>query len=113
MKDQGEGAEEERRLEELLRVNRELAGEVRDLREGRAAEPRPSQLPAARRVAKLHAERDSLARQLDETRAELHGIAAERDELLGRTRVLEREVARLRAGVSGFLRRVRARLLRS
>jgi cell division protein FtsB len=111
--ERGQGPEEERRVAELMRVNRELANEVRDLREGRTAEPRPAQLPAARHVAKLRGERDSLAEQLDATRAELHAVSAERDRLVDRASALDREVARLRSGVSGLLRRARARLLRS
>ena len=100
-------------MAELLRVNRELAAELRDLRNGRTAEPRPSQLPAARHVAKLRGERDSLAEELETTRAELLALSAERDGLSERTGALEHEVVRLRSGVSGLLRRVRARLLRS
>ncbi len=105
--------DQERRVAELLRVNRELAGELRDLRNGRTAEPRPSQLPAARRVAKLRGERESLAEELETTRAELRATSAERDGLLERATTLEGEVARLRSGVSGLLRHARARLLRS
>jgi predicted nucleic acid-binding Zn-ribbon protein len=108
-----QGPEEERRVAELMRINRELANEVRDLRKGRTAEPRPSQLPAARHVAKLRGERDSLAEQLDATRAELHEVREERDRLAHRASALEREVVRLRSGIAGLLKRARARLLRS
>lgn len=109
----GEVSDEERRVAELLRVNRELADEVRDLRNGRTAEPRPLQLPAARHVAKLRGERDSLAAQLEATRAELGATTAERDGQLARATELEREVVRLRGGLLGILRRARARLLRA
>jgi predicted nucleic acid-binding Zn-ribbon protein len=108
-----ESVDSDERLAELLRVNRELAGEVRALREGRTTEPRPSQLPAARHVAALRRERDSLEQQLEAARAELHEGRQEREALRGRIRGLEQEVARLRGGLSGLLRRARARLLGS
>ena len=101
------------RVAELLRVNRELAGEIRDLSLGRREQPRPSQVPAARSVAKLRAERDSLAAELDSTRARLGAVENERDALLVNRDELGREVARLRSGLAGLLRRARARLLRS
>ncbi len=119
--------DEERRVAELLRVNAELAAELRDLALGRADAPRPAQLPAARRVAILQDERDSLARELEATRAELGAVVAERDDVgaerdaVGAERdglrrhqgELEREVARLRGGFGGLIRRARARILRS
>jgi chromosome segregation ATPase len=110
---EGPGAGEDPRVAELLRVNAELAGELRDLALGRRAAPRSGQVPAARRVAALEAERDSLAAELEATRERLSATGAERDALLVHRAELEAEVARLRAGLAGLLRRARARLLRS
>jgi chromosome segregation ATPase len=108
------------RVAELLRVNRELAVEIRDLTLGRRAEPRRGQMPAARSVAKLRAERDSLEAERESleaeresVRAQLGAVEGERDALLVHRAELEREVARLRSGLAGMLRRARARLLRS
>lgn len=116
----GAASDEERRIAELLRVNAELAAEIRDLKLGRASSPRPGQLPAARRVSQLWAERDSLAEQLGATRAQLgavegerDGLRHQRDDLLRQRDELQREALRLRSGIAGLLRRIRARLLRS
>lgn len=105
-------SDDERRIAELLRVNQELAAEIRALTLGRTAAPRPSQLPAARRVARLLAERDHLAAALESTRAELAAAAADRDRLELQNRELAQEVARLSAGLAGLLRRLRGRALR-
>lgn len=118
--------EEERRVEELLRVNAELAAELRDLTLNRAPAPRSGALGAARRLARLVAERDALAADLEATRSELaqreqrnrdleqhHQELARRiHDQAQRIEALEWEVARLRAGTRGLLRRLRARLLR-
>lgn len=110
---EGSRTEDERRITELLRVNRELAVEIRDLAADRRAQPRSSQVPAARSVARLQAERDSLVVELGSTRDRLRAVENERDALLANRDELEREVARLRNGLAGLLRRARARLLRS
>jgi biotin operon repressor len=109
---------EDRRIAELLRVNGELAAEIRDLSLGRRTQPRTGQLPAARSVAKLQAERDSLATELQASRAEVDRLIRETEEqgrqIESQTRQIEalsREVAMLRGGVAGVLRRARARLL--
>jgi uncharacterized coiled-coil DUF342 family protein len=105
----GEGGGEtdrEQGLEELLRVNAELAAEVRSLSLGRRDSPRSGQLPAARELAQLRSERD-------EAGEELRVVTAERDALQQHRAPLEAEVARLRGGLLGFLRRARARILRS
>ena len=125
--------DEARRVEELLRVNGELAGEIRNLQAGRIDAPRSTAMPAARRVGRLAeerdalvaerdallAERDALAAELEAGRAEIDGLR-QHGEGLGR-RVqdqarqvdeLSHEVNRLRGGAAGFLRRARARLLR-
>lgn len=101
------------RVAELLRVNRELASEIRHLTRERVAEPRPSQLPAARRITRLVNERDSLLAELKVARADLQSVSAGRDELLHQRDALEGEVTRLRSGFTGLLRRARARLLRN
>jgi cell division protein FtsB len=115
-----EPSEEERRVEELLRVNAELAAEVRRLSLDRGALPRSAAMPAARRVARILAERDSLAAELESARAQgeasaaaLAAIEAERDWLRGHVDELHGEVVRLRAGWRGLLRRLRARLIGS
>jgi hypothetical protein len=110
---EGPGAGEDPRVVELLRVNAELAAELRDLALGRRAAPRSGQVPAARRVAGLEAERDSLTAELEAKREQLGAVEAERDALLIHRAELEGEVARRRAGFAGMLRRARARLLRS
>lgn len=122
----GPRSEQERRVAELLRVNGELAAEIRDLALGRRAKPRSSQLPAARGVAKLQAERDSLAAERDSLLAELEASRAELEALREHTEglshkvgdqarhidALSHEVARLRGGPAGIWRRLKARLLR-
>lgn len=103
----GESAE----VEELLRVNAELAAEIRALSAGKAKEPRPGPVPAARSVARLVAERDSLAKRLEETEAALEATRADRDGLERQNREMAAEIARLSTGFAGFLRRARGRLL--
>jgi predicted nuclease with TOPRIM domain len=108
-------------VEELLRVNAELAAELRALTAGRAEAPRRGREPAARGIARLHAERDALSVQLQETQAALEHlqgvqaaldeVSAERERLGRENEELANEVARLRSGWQGILRRVRGRLL--
>ncbi|HEX5610225.1 MAG TPA: hypothetical protein VFX45_09050 [Solirubrobacterales bacterium] len=114
-----EAREDARRIEELMRTNAELAAEVRSLHRGRAG-AQSAPMPTARRLAVMIDERDALAAQLETTEAELAAArvgleahAAHRAELESRNAELAAEVTRLRAGVPGLLRRVRARLLRS
>lgn len=111
------GADE--REAELLRINAELAAEIRDLAAKRISAPRATAGPAARRVSRLLAERDSLAAELEASRAELDGMRQQSEamerQLQDHARhidELSREVHRLRAGAAGVLRRLRARLLR-
>ena len=105
------GTEDDRRVAELLRVNAELAAEIRDLGLGRREQPRPSQVPAARSVAKLGAERDLLAGQLEASKAEVDRLTRNDEAQTRRIEELTAEVARLRGGATGILRRARARLL--
>ncbi len=98
-------------IEELLRINAELAAEIRALSQGRAEAPRSGQVPAARGIARLRGERDSLAVRLEETETALQAARADRDGLERQNREMAAEIARLSSGFSGFLRRVRGRLL--
>jgi uncharacterized protein YndB with AHSA1/START domain len=104
---------DEQRVEELLRVNASLAAELRGLRLGRTDAPRSAAMPTSRRLAVLLDERETLTAQLEETRAHLEVTRAHRDEIERRNAELGAEVARLRSGWQGVLRRLRARLLRS
>ena len=104
-------ATESRRVEELLRVNAELAAELRDLTAERAERPRPAQVPAARGVSRLISERDSLAERLRETEAELEFTRAGRDGLERQNQEMDAEIAGLRSGFLGLLRRAGARIL--
>lgn len=111
---------------ELLRINAELAAEIRDLSSQRTSEPRSAAGPSARRVSRLVAERDELAAERERLSAELEAREAELDalrrqsedigtQLRDRARQvdeLSREVKRLRGGGVGIARRLRARLLR-
>lgn len=113
------GPEEEKRFAELLRVNAELAAEVRSLTLGRRATPRSGPLPASRRLAKLsgdleksRAELEQTRTQLDANAAELQALRVEREELLRHKAAQEREIAKLRSGFRGLFRRARARLRR-
>jgi cell division protein FtsB len=110
---------EEQRVEELLRVNAELAAEIRDLRLDRATRPRSAAVPSARRVARLIEGRDALEAQLqgaltEQERLEQRNRELERHngELGGQIHELAEELARLRSGLPGLLGRARARLLR-
>ncbi len=117
--DSGAETDEARRVEELLRVNARLAAEVRSLTLARAEAPRPGAMTAARRLAVLAEERDTLAMHLGGARNEVDAARAELE--LARTHCgqleranteLAREVARLRGGPRGMMRRGFARLLR-
>jgi len=94
---------DEARIEELLRINNALAAELRSLNAGRTDAPRATGMPTARRIAVLLDERDSLAAELEATRAH-------RDEIERRNAELAAEITRLRTGFRGAVRRTRARL---
>jgi chromosome segregation ATPase len=111
-------ADGQQRIEELLRINEELAAEIRSLQAGRTIAARSAAMPAARRVGSLREERDSLKAELEASRTELERVEEHNQELgrqiheqsneIGR---LSQEVGQLRSGVVGLMRRVRARLL--
>jgi hypothetical protein len=102
--------DDHRRVEELLRVNQRLAAEVRSLALGRTGEPRSSSMTAARRLAALIEEREALLEELEATRSAVSSFEqAHADVQRDRDR-LAVEVARLRGGWRGILRRARARL---
>ncbi|MDQ3726198.1 MAG: hypothetical protein M3335_09990 [Actinomycetota bacterium] len=98
-------------VEELLRVNAELAAELRALSGGKAGEPRSAVVPAARGIARLQGERDTLAARLAETEAELKATKDDRDGLERQNQEMAAEIARLSVGFRGVLRRARGRLL--
>jgi cell division protein FtsB len=100
-----------KRVEELLRVNAELAAEVRNLTLGFADAPRPGGMPASRRMGGLIEERDGLRAELSSTQAELAALQHNRDGLERQNRELAAEIARLSHGFVGLLRRLRGRLL--
>jgi chromosome segregation ATPase len=114
---EGSDAAANRQVDELLRINGELAAEIRSLQAGRTAAPRSTGMPAARRVGVLRDKHDAALAELAELRAELQAALAEQDRLerhnqeLGR-RMHEqgRQIASLRSGFVGLLVRVRARL---
>jgi hypothetical protein len=96
---------EEARVEELLRVNAELAAEVRSLTLGRREAPGAGPVPASRRLA-------SLTGELEATQSELADMRRQRDSLLAHKEAQEREIARLRGGLLGALKRAQLRLRR-
>ncbi len=100
-------------MEELLRVNAELAAEVRNLALDRADAPRAAAMPTSRRLAALNDERDTLRERLEAAEAEAETLRSERDRLARRERELSGEVERLRSGFAGAMRRARGRLLSS
>jgi cell division protein FtsB len=111
-------AAEAKRVEELLRVNAELAAEIRNLAEGRADGPRSATMTTSRRLGIILDERDTAAEQRDETAAQLEetrerlaAVEAHRDQIERRNAELAAEVLRLRGGWRGLGRRLRAKLL--
>jgi phage shock protein A len=103
---------EDPRVEELLRVNAELAAEVRNLTLGYADAPRPAGMPTTRRLARLIEERDRLQTELEQARAEIEQVQAHRAGLEGQNQEMAEEIARLSAGLGGVLRRACGNLLR-
>ena len=103
---------ERQRVEELERLNAELAAEIRSVTLGRASGPRPSLLGASRHLARVIDERDRTAAELEQQNASLIRLSDEIHELRRRVEVQTAEVERLRAGPVGLLRRAKASLLR-
>ena len=65
------------RVEELLRVNAELAAEIRSMALGRAAAPRTGLLGASRRLITITEERDATAAELERQNASLDELSRE------------------------------------
>jgi chromosome segregation ATPase len=105
------GGGESPQVDELLRVNAELAAELRALRAGR--------------IARLWGERKALETQLEETQAALQAsqarqeetqaaldhVQAHREGLERQNQEMAAEIVRLRTGMRGAMRRARGRLL--
>ena len=102
---------EDPRVAELLRVNAELAAEVRNLTLGYADAPRPAGMPTTRRLGRLIEERDRLRAELEATRSELEEVRVHRAGLERQNQQMAEEIARLSGGVLGFLRQIRGRFL--
>jgi chromosome segregation ATPase len=119
------GGGESPQVDELLRVNAELAAELRALRAGRIGAPRQGRVPAARGIARLWGERKALETQLEETQAALQAsqarqeetqaaldhVQAHREGLERQNQEMAAEIVRLRTGMRGAMRRARGRLL--
>jgi chromosome segregation ATPase len=114
---EGSDADAARQIDELMRINGELAAEIRSLQAGRATAARSGGMPAARRVGVLREEHDSALAELDRLRAELHAAEAEQERLERHNQELgqqiheqNRQIASLHAGFVGLLVRARTRL---
>jgi chromosome segregation ATPase len=119
------GGDEGPQVAELLRVNAELAAELRALQGSRIEAPRQGRVPAARGIAKLWGERRGLEAQLEEaqaalqaaragqeaTQAALEDVQAHREGLERQNREMAAEIVRLRTGMRGAMRRARGLLL--
>jgi septal ring factor EnvC (AmiA/AmiB activator) len=105
-------SDSERRIEELMRINAGLAAEVQALATGMSEAPRGSSMTTSRRLGMLIDERDTLVGQLEETRVGLTAAQASVEELARQNQELVAEIAKLRAGYAGMVRRARVRLLR-
>jgi chromosome segregation ATPase len=102
-------AELERRVEELRQRNEQLGGEL--VRGAASRHPRSS-IAAARTLNRLEQQRLNALSQLEEARQQLSEANSGLNHLGRENEQLRAEVARLRLGLPGFLRRARARLLR-
>jgi chromosome segregation ATPase len=114
------------REEELLRINAELAAEIRRLAAGEIRGPRSGAVPSARGLtrltaelreviesrAELSAEQDRLQVELDQRQRRIGGLEERVAACEAEQAQLAHEVQRLRGGPAGFARRVWARLLR-
>jgi uncharacterized protein (DUF3084 family) len=102
-------AELELRVTELRRVNEQLG---RQLVAGPASRQPRSPVTAARTLTKLTQERDLAQTRLEEARQQLGEAQSGLDHYDRENQQLRSEVARLRVGVPGLLRRAQARLRR-
>ena len=102
-------AELELRVDELRRVNDQLG---RELVGGAASRQPHSPVTAARTLTKLTQERDVAQTRLEEARQQLAEVQSGLDHYGRENAQLRSEVARLRVGVPGLLRRAQARLRR-
>lgn len=99
----------ERRVAELRRVNEQLG---RDLVDGAASRQPRSPVAVGRALSELERERDIARAQLEEAGQQLSEARSGLDHLGRENEQLRAEVARLRVGIPGFLRRAQARLRR-
>jgi chromosome segregation ATPase len=102
-------SELELRVAELRRVNEQLG---RELVDGAASRQPHSPVTAARTLTKLTQERDLARTQLEEARQQLAEAQSGLDHYGRENAQLRHEVARLRVGMPGLLRRALARLRR-
>jgi chromosome segregation ATPase len=101
---------ESRAVQELMRVNSELAAELRALSQGRAVRPRPGPTTAARGLTRLEAEHEALIAKLEEVERELEETRGHREGLERQNQEMAVEIARLSTGLAGHLRKLRGRL---
>ncbi len=104
--------DESRRVEELLRINAELAAEIRSLTLGRTGEPRPAGTPAVRRVSRAMVERDEAARDLKAAEDQLAHLERHNSELRDLVEDQHRQIDSLRSGFLGLALRLRMRFRR-
>lgn len=98
----------ERQVAELRRVNEQLG---RDLVHGVGSRQPHSSVAVARALSKLTEERDLARAELEEARRQLRDAGSGLDHYRRENEQLRFEAARLRFGLPGLFRRVRARLL--
>jgi predicted RNase H-like nuclease (RuvC/YqgF family) len=108
----GEEDGESRRIEELLRVNAELAAEIRSLTLSRTQSPRSAPIPAARRTARRFAEREEMAARLASAEGQVARLEHQNRELRDLVDDQRRQIERLRSGFLGLAQRAQMRIRR-